>query len=82
MLAKIEIDRLKGKTFSLTKQIEKLEKEANAEAVELQEEAHQTQHNKTKTAKLTPFPEERENPWESQEIEKFHMRDGTTLYKT
>jgi len=48
MLSKIEIDRLKGKTFSLTKQIEKLEKEANADEVAMQDDPNKTQTKKHK----------------------------------
>lgn len=80
MLAKIEIDRLKGKTGTLQKQVEKLEREAAENA--LDEQSEQKTKTATRKPKQTPFPTERENPYDTQDIEKFTVREGTTLFKT
>lgn len=80
MLTKLENSRYKEKVNHLQVQIEKLEKQANVELNDLMQNKDLTKNPKVE--KATPFPAERENPWQNQEIEKFSIRDGTSLFKT
>lgn len=77
MLSKIEIDRLNNKTGTMQRQIEKLEKEANSDLEGIREDLKNT--SKSYKKEITEFPPERPNPYENQEIERFHMRENTTL---